>query len=244
MMVSLEDVAMLFNLPLGVSRWAYWHPQHLATGLPLSVRKCSSKQSRASALLVVRGCAWTHHDLVAPVQCTCFYLIFFILCMYLKQMWWLSFLCRLITWWTMLSQEQSQVSGGVPALVGRLHDVLRVCWRRNVQVLDPLLSDDCRRTPVRSAPDELGQHCFFGDVHGVVYACRRGSWRSSLVVLSFYSFGSTSASTSIGRRPTSPSTTRCKMTLTPQTVTRWVVPLEGKSHWLSFSSCNYHFQHN
>jgi hypothetical protein len=69
----------------------------------------------------------------------------------------------------MLSQEQSQVSGGVPALVGRLHDVLRVCWRRNVQVLDPLLSDDCRRTPVRSAPDELGQHCFFGDVHGVVY---------------------------------------------------------------------------
>jgi hypothetical protein len=23
MMVSLEDVAMLFNLPLGVSRWAY-----------------------------------------------------------------------------------------------------------------------------------------------------------------------------------------------------------------------------
>jgi hypothetical protein len=80
MTVSLEDVAMLFSLPLGVVAM-------VAIDVPnTSVHERSSERSRASTLLAIRGRAWTHHDLVAVVQHTCFYLIFFIFCMYLKQM--------------------------------------------------------------------------------------------------------------------------------------------------------------
>jgi hypothetical protein len=85
MMVSLQDVVMLFGLPLGRPDGGYCRPQLLVTGLPRSVRERSSERSRASALPAVLGHAWSHLKLVAAVQRTCFYLIFFIFCMYLKQ---------------------------------------------------------------------------------------------------------------------------------------------------------------
>jgi hypothetical protein len=83
--ISLQDVVMLFGLPLGRPDGGYCRPQLLVTGLPRSVRERSSERSRASALPAVLGHAWSHLKLVAAVQRTCFYLIFFIFCMYLKQ---------------------------------------------------------------------------------------------------------------------------------------------------------------
>jgi hypothetical protein len=109
-----------FHLPIGTGRGdvvrpsvcrsrngGYQHRQLLATWLSFLVCERSSERSRASTVRAVRRHTWTHLDLVAAVQRTCFYLIFFIFCMYLKQIWRLTFVCRLITWRTTLSQEQS-----------------------------------------------------------------------------------------------------------------------------------------
>jgi hypothetical protein len=90
-------------------------------------------------------------------------------------------------------------------LVIQVCDVLRISGRRGVQVLDPLRSDDHRRTRGHSAPDHLGKRYSIGDIQGVVYDRVEEvvDTGSSSVVLSFYSCGATSDSTSFDRRPTS-----------------------------------------
>jgi hypothetical protein len=78
--VSPQDVVMLFGLVCMSRDGGHQHHQHMVTGLSCLVRECSSERSRASAVRAVRFVrrrAWTHVDLVATVQHTCFYLIFF-----------------------------------------------------------------------------------------------------------------------------------------------------------------------
>jgi hypothetical protein len=49
--------------------------------------------------------------------------------------------------------------------------VLRVSGGLRVVVLDPLGSEDRRRTPRVDAPDQLGQHCSGSYVQGAVFGC-------------------------------------------------------------------------
>jgi hypothetical protein len=60
---------------------------------------------------------------------------------------------------------------GLPALVVRVGAVMRVSGRLRVAVLDPLGSEDRRRTPRADAPDQLGQRCSGSYVQGTVFGC-------------------------------------------------------------------------